>query len=179
MQLVNNGLRRWLPIVLPVLLASCSSLTYGTGTNTSLQTFRDLTSIANFAGGPNRLNQDIAYVPRAGLVIPPTTDLPPPGDPTVTANLPANQGTGDQPGPLGIGTLRGSAPSTGMVASSDVVFTPTGSFDRDGNPIRVSIVEPPAAYRVAYGDAPLSSEGAAEVHRASGWSRFWRSLWPF
>ncbi len=176
---VVNGFRRWLPLALPFVLAGCSSLTYGTGTNTSLQTFQDLTSIANFAGGPNRLDQEIAYVPRAGLVIPPTMDLPPAGDPALAATLPVNQGTGDQRGPLGMGTLRGSAPSTGLVASSDIIFTPTGSFDAAGNPIRVSIVEPPAAYRVPDSAAPLTVEGAAEVQRATGWSRFWRSLWPF
>jgi hypothetical protein len=180
MQPILNGHRRsrLALLAVPVLLAGCSSLTYGTGTNTSLQTFQDLTSIANL-GGPRR-GEEIAYAPRAGLVIPPTMDLPPAGNPEAqAANFPVNQGSGDRPGPLGMGTLRGQAPSTGLVASSDIFFSPTGSVDASGNPIRISIVEPPARYRVPDASAPLTSEGAAEVQRASGWSRFWRSLWPF
>ncbi|MCC6983054.1 MAG: hypothetical protein IT535_07255 [Bauldia sp.] len=180
MQPILNGYRRsWLlPLALPVLLAGCNSLTYGTGTNTSLQTFQDLTSIVNIGGSSRR--EEIAYAPRAGLVIPPTMDLPPAGNPSAqAANFPVNQSTGDRPGPLGMGMLRGQAPSTGLVASSDIFFSPTGSVDAAGNPIRVSIVEPPARYRVPDTTAPLSSQGAADVRRASGWSRFWRSLWPF
>jgi hypothetical protein len=182
MQPVVKGYRRsWLPMALPLLLAGCSSLTYGTGTNTSLQTFQDLTNIANFAGGPRR-GEDIAYAPRAGLVIPPTMDLPPAGDPQAQAAvLPVNQTSGDTPGPLGMGTLRGQAPPTGMVVSSDVFFTPTGSYDAAGNPIRIAIVEPPARYRIPDSTVPVTSEGAADPTRpgGSGWSRFWRSLWPF
>jgi hypothetical protein len=180
MQPVLNGhSRSWVPLLaLPVLLAGCSSLTYGTGTNTSLQTFQDLTSVIN--PGAVQRREEIAYAPRGALVIPPTMDLPAPGTPEATAaNFPVDQANGDRPGPLGMGTLRGQAPSTGLVVSNDVFFSPTGSVDANGNPVRFTIVEPPAAYRIPDATAPLTSEGAAEVQRATGWSRFWRSLWPF
>jgi hypothetical protein len=173
-------LARYVLFALPVAAAGCTSLTYGTGTNTSLQTFQDLTSLANFGVAPRGREEEIAYAARPGLVIPPTMDLPPPGDPAArAASLPVNQEGADAPGPLGIGTIRGSAPSTGLVVSSDVYFSPTGSVDAQGNPIRVTIVEPPASYRVPDPTAPVTSEQAAVPQGGSSWSRFWRSLWPF
>ncbi|MHA1560207.1 MAG: hypothetical protein ACTSWI_06000, partial [Alphaproteobacteria bacterium] len=57
-------------------LASCSTVTYGTGTGTTAQTVMDVTRMLNIFSRPD----GIVYEARTGLVAPDTNALPPPAE---------------------------------------------------------------------------------------------------
>lgn len=57
-------------------LAGCSGTTYGTGISPEQQTLEDVMSIASLGA---KDTPPIDYRPRGGIVVPPTTNLPPPG----------------------------------------------------------------------------------------------------
>jgi hypothetical protein len=63
------------------VLASCSPVTYGTGTPTTRQTVEDFAGILAFGDRP----EQIVYEERPDLVIPPTNELPAPTDPVPDA----------------------------------------------------------------------------------------------
>lgn len=81
--------RRWLRIgaifTFATILASCTPVTYGTGTSTTLQTVRDFTGIF-VIGDPTRERIDYAAPRPTTLATPPTNELPPP-----VSEPPANQ----------------------------------------------------------------------------------------
>lgn len=67
-----------------VVLASCSTVTYGTGTPTTAQTIRDVVGILDIT--PDR--EIIVYEERPDLQTPPTATLPPPQPADETAPAP-------------------------------------------------------------------------------------------
>ena len=77
----QSDTRRWLRIgsilTFAAVLASCTPVTYGTGTSTTLQTVRDFTGIF-VIGDPTRDPIDYTEPRPTTLATPPTNELPPP-----------------------------------------------------------------------------------------------------
>lgn len=73
-----------LVIVIAVVLGACSSTTYGTGTTPAAQTVEDLSGILAM-GGKKAGEEPVVYAPRAPIVEPPATSLPPPGSVSTAA----------------------------------------------------------------------------------------------
>lgn len=118
MTFASRVIRGGLPVILltaSAALASCSTVTYGTGTGTTAQTVMDITRMFSLV---NR-REAIQYEPRPGLQTPDTIALPPP--------TPAGQTQATQPvqQPVAVADANGCVVGPGVGALPEAICAAT------------------------------------------------------
>jgi hypothetical protein len=123
------------------------------------------TKFLQFMGVKPSSGPNISYTERAPLVVPPSRDLPPPAD---NAALPAPDWPKDpnQQHPKTEKKAKaGVVPGTAVQTPNPTVvkkpwYNPTGWFDKEeyanfnGEPVRQTLTDPPAGYRVPSAEQP-------------------------
>jgi hypothetical protein len=190
------------------LLAGCmgTGVTYGTGTPTEIQTIQDLSGIVSL--GTSNHREAIDYAPRAPLVVPPDSNLPPPSDGQIAAlaNWPtdpeelarlqrersdaisrANQGQSANLQDPGLNVPTAGSGQQGPVMTEAEALRQMeamragrgGSVDANGQPVRQYLTEPPAEYRVPDPNAPMEVDPNARPGPKKPLFPNLAKLWPF
>ena len=141
---VGSALRTSFIVGCVLALASCSPVTYGTGTGTTLQTVQDMTRMFSFDR-----QQPIDYQARPGLAAPPTNTLLPPGEREAAANWP-------QDNPQTVGPAGQERP-------------PNLTVEQQSNcAAALSLVTPPPGYCTPNPNAPMATAGGGLFGGAEG-----------
>jgi len=120
---------------------------------------------------------DINYTERSPLVVPPTRDLPPPA---ADAAVPAPDWPRDPSQPRRRAKPKAVIPETAVQTPNPPVtkkpwYDPRGWFDKEeyanfpGEPVRQSLTDPPAGYRIPspsqpYGIGPEKTKGKSQAN---------------
>jgi hypothetical protein len=183
-------------------LAGCNSTTYGTGTSPGMQTIQDLTGLATMGGKQKEpidysARPKIVAPPSVAALPPPESDAPPavanwPNDPDLLrAKVLAEADARNAAGKEVDYRLAKGATTTGaqqVAAVSDRPMTKEEeaklkqafadakgglAVDKDGNPIRRYLTDPPSEYRLPDPTAPVVT--AAEVKKKKKFKWWWQS----